>query len=243
MHFIIVLVQCLRVNGLKREWWIDMPELTTILFGDDAFRFSDDDSTELIMRSECDEMNWWIDLPKLITLATEGSNSGTFCNPRSITLESSCCHSILTNRHALSYRCLSCQGTCFQAQEGCSFKEFLFLGSLTFRHYSCSFWLPLISFFHTLLTHKQPVLFLQTETAKNPLELYARAFIERVTYLLLDENNHLVHLDWHHTPIHSPFSSYSTFYGVLFFLRCEKGVNAIDVKTLVVFHECALELK
>ena len=68
---------------------------------------------------------------------------------------------------------------------------------------------------------------------------------KRLIGQFLDENgdNHLVHLDWHHTPIHSPFSSYSKFYGVLFFLWCEKGVNAIDVKTLVVFHECALELK
>lgn len=68
---------------------------------------------------------------------------------------------------------------------------------------------------------------------------------KRLIGLFLDENgdNRLVHFDWHHVRIHSPFPSSSTSYGVLFFLRYEKGVNAIDVKTLVVFHECALELK
>ena len=83
----IVLVQCLRVNDLKREWWVDLPELTSIRLGYDAFCFKDDESTELIMRSGDDEMNWWIDLPKLTSLTTDGLI--TFLNPRSVTLAGS----------------------------------------------------------------------------------------------------------------------------------------------------------
>ena len=33
-----------------------MPELTSIRLGDDAFQFKDDESSELIMRSDDDEM-------------------------------------------------------------------------------------------------------------------------------------------------------------------------------------------
>ena len=57
-HSSFVLVLYLRVNGLKRELGIDLPELTSIRFGKDAFWFKlFDDSTELIMRSGDDEMN------------------------------------------------------------------------------------------------------------------------------------------------------------------------------------------
>ena len=94
-HSVIVIVPSLRVNGLKREWWIDLPELTSIRFRGSAFCFkSYYDSTELIMRSGYDEMNWWIDLPKLTTLTTEGWNSCTFEYPCSITLEGISYHSI-----------------------------------------------------------------------------------------------------------------------------------------------------
>ncbi|KAK8811923.1 hypothetical protein WA556_004083, partial [Blastocystis sp. ATCC 50177/Nand II] len=55
----------------------DLPELTSIQLGEDAFRFTNDDLTELIMRN----------LPKLTSLIAEGDYSNTFCNPRSITLE------------------------------------------------------------------------------------------------------------------------------------------------------------
>ncbi|KAK8814690.1 hypothetical protein WA556_006729, partial [Blastocystis sp. ATCC 50177/Nand II] len=54
----------------------NLPELTSIQLGEDAFWFKDNDSTELIMRN----------LAKLTTLTTE-EGSCTFCNPRSITLE------------------------------------------------------------------------------------------------------------------------------------------------------------
>ena len=148
----IVLVQCLRVVGLKREWWLDLPKLTTIHFCWGAFEFKDDDSTELIMRSDDDEMNWWIDLPKLITITTEGRYSYTFQYPRSITLESILFHSILTNRHARSYHCCSWQRKGFPLQENRSHEEFPFLLPLIPRHHSRSFWLLLLSsFFHTPL--------------------------------------------------------------------------------------------
>ena len=150
MHSVIVLMQHLRVNGLKREWWLDLPELTSIRLGDSAFCFKDDESSELIMRSGDDEMNWWIDLPKLTTLTGVFS---TFRYPRSITLEGIPYHSILTNRHALSLHCSSYQGIYFQIQESRSHEEFLSLPSLIPRHHSCSPTVPLLSsFFHTRFT-------------------------------------------------------------------------------------------
>ena len=107
----IVLVHCLRVNGLKREWWIDLPELTSIRLGSHAFRFKDDDeSSELIMRSDDDERKWWIDLPKLTSLTTEGEESESLCWVRNITLEGDSSLSSLTSRHALSHYNTSSQG-------------------------------------------------------------------------------------------------------------------------------------
>ena len=149
MHSIGVVVHSLRVNGLKREWWLDLPELTSIRLGKDAFRVTDDKSSELIMRSGDDEMHWRIDLPKLTTLTTTG-NSATFRDPRSITLEGIPYPSILTNRHALSHHCYSCQVGCFQLQENRSCKESLFLLSLIPRHHSRSSTVSLVPcFFHT----------------------------------------------------------------------------------------------
>ena len=143
----IVLVWCLRVNGLKREWWLDLPELTSIRLGYSAFTFKDDDSSELIMRSGDYAMNWWIDLPKLTTLTAVGSY--TFRLPRSITLESISYHSILTNRHAFSHHCHSRQRQRFQLQENHPHEEFLFLLFFIPRHHSRS---PILSpvhcFFH-----------------------------------------------------------------------------------------------
>ena len=154
MHLVIVLVQYLRVNDLKREWWIDLLELKSIQVGYDAFYFrNNDDSSELIMRSGDDEMNWWIDLPKLTTLTTEGWNSHTFLYPRSITLESISYPSILTNRHPLSYHCHSCQALCFQKEDNPSYQEFLSLPSLIPRYHSRSQEVSQIpSFFHTRFT-------------------------------------------------------------------------------------------
>ena len=152
MHSMIVLVQCLRVNGLKREWWIDLPELTSIRLGYFAFTFKDDDdSTELIMRSDGYEMNWWIDLPKLTSLTTAKCSS-TFNYLRIITLESTSYHSILTSRHALSHHCNTWQRNGFPLQESRSHEESPFLLPLISRHLSRSSLLPLLSsFFHTPL--------------------------------------------------------------------------------------------
>ena len=156
LHSRSVLVQCLRVNGLKREWWIDLPELTSIRLGVGAFCFNqNDDSSELIMRSGYDEMSWWIDLPKLTSLTKD---SWTFCYPRIITLEGISYHSILTIRHALSYHCHSWQAICFQMQESRSYQEFLFLPFLIPRHHTRS---PILSpvhcFFHTSLSSQHQI--------------------------------------------------------------------------------------
>ena len=43
---------CLRVNDMKRELGIDLPELTSIRLGYCAFCFCGGESSELIMRSE-----------------------------------------------------------------------------------------------------------------------------------------------------------------------------------------------
>ena len=121
MHSIIVLVWCLRVNLPEIEWRIDLPELISIQLGTSAFRFTDDKSSELIMRSDDGEMNWWIDLPKLTTLTANGNRSYSFQYPRSITLESAFCLFILTSRHALSHWCV-------------------FLSRISLPGQRCSFW-------------------------------------------------------------------------------------------------------
>ena len=157
-----VLVLCLRVNGLKREWWLDLPELISIRLGEDAFQFNEyDDSSELIMRSGYDEMKWWIDLPKLTSLTAIAStkySKSTFYNPRFITLESTSYPSSLTNRHALSHYCYSWQGGYLQIQGEHSHQEFLSLPSLIPRHHSRSPRVPLLSsFFQTPLpSHPHP---------------------------------------------------------------------------------------
>ena len=119
------------------EWWIDLPELTSIRLGQHAFCFDDedDDSSELIMRSGDDEMEWWIDLPKLASLTTEGEDSLSFCNPCIITLEGISYHSVLTSRHALSHHCHPWQELCILLQENHSYKEYLFFLSFISRHH------------------------------------------------------------------------------------------------------------
>ena len=105
------------------------------------------------MRSGKAEGNWWIDLPKLTLLAT-CDDSASFYNPRIITLEGFLCHSILTNRHALSHHCYSLQEDCLQKEEDRSHEESLFLLSLIPRHHSRSFSLSLLSsFLHTQQYH------------------------------------------------------------------------------------------
>ena len=155
MLLLIVLVQYLRVNGLTWEWLVDLSELTSIQFGSSAFQFgSDNESSELIMRSDDDGKKWLIDMPKLISLTTV-DYSNTFRNPRIITLEGIPYCSFLTNRHALSHHCHSCQGTRFQGEDNRSYEEFLFFLSIIPRHHFCSSILPrVLSFFYTPLFNK-----------------------------------------------------------------------------------------
>ena len=144
----LVLVWYLRVHLPKGEWWIDLPELTSIQLGRDVFHFSTDNSSELIMRSGDDEMKWWIDLPKLTSLTTVNGSS-TFYRPRSITLEGMSYHSVLTSRHALFHHCYSYRGHCFQTQFNRSYKESLSFLSIIPRHHSRSPTISLLSsFFH-----------------------------------------------------------------------------------------------
>ena len=89
--------------------------------------------------------------------------SGTFKYPRYITLESTSCHSILTNRHALSHHCHSPQDVAFQKQENRPHEEFLSLPSLIPRHHSCSPTVSLVPcFFRTHFIHTHLLLSQQT---------------------------------------------------------------------------------
>ena len=180
LHSLIVLVSYLRVNGLKKEWRIDLPELTSIRLGDSAFYFKYGDSTELIMRSDDDEMKWWIDLPKLTSLT---GSSRTFLCPRIITLEGISFHSILTNRHALSHQCHSWQGRCFQIQENHSYQESFFLLSLIPRHHSCSSILsPVHCFFHTPIPSQHQIAVFTSHnnySLPSSLSLYSYRYIAR----------------------------------------------------------------
>ena len=55
----IVIVLCLRVNDCDVSDWLDLPELTSIQMGMDAFKFKEDDeSATLIMRSAEMNENW-----------------------------------------------------------------------------------------------------------------------------------------------------------------------------------------
>ena len=59
VHSRFVLVLCLRVIDCDVSDWIDLPELTSIQMGHNAFRFKyQDDSTTLIMRSAEMNENW-----------------------------------------------------------------------------------------------------------------------------------------------------------------------------------------
>ena len=189
MHFKSALMQCLRVNLLEREWWIDLPELTSIQLGKDAFCFEHFcKASELIMRSEHTNVNWGLDLPKLTSLTTEGRESKAFHNPRSITLEGMSYHSILTNRHALSHHCHSYQEMCFQPQGNPSYEESLSLLSFIPRHYSPSpdfSWIP--SFFHTVF------LFVVPFSSNTPLLLSGDNTLDLAiiqVYPFFDHNGH-----------------------------------------------------
>ena len=58
MHSMVVLVLCLRVNDCDVSDSLDLPELTSIQMGNNAFVFKENDaSSTLIMRSACMNVN------------------------------------------------------------------------------------------------------------------------------------------------------------------------------------------
>ena len=84
---------CLKVSHREGEWWIDLPQLTSIRLGRNAFFFDWDNSKSgiLIMKSEIVYNGSWIDLSKLAVLTTEGDtdDNSSFTNPNIIDIESS----------------------------------------------------------------------------------------------------------------------------------------------------------
>ena len=104
-YVLVASMQYLRVKSVNTNWFVDLPEVTSIRFGRNAFSFQAYyESSKLIMRRSDDKEEWWIDLPKLASLT---SAWGTFCNPHSITMEGTYYHSIIINRHAFSHYCIS----------------------------------------------------------------------------------------------------------------------------------------
>ena len=63
MHSSIVLVLCLRVIECDVSDWIDLPELTSILIGNDAFYYA-----SLELKSILIQNGWWLDMPSLKSL-------------------------------------------------------------------------------------------------------------------------------------------------------------------------------
>ena len=57
VHSVYVLVLCLRVIDCDVSDRIDLPELTSIQMGESAFEFYGGDSSTLIMRSDCENVN------------------------------------------------------------------------------------------------------------------------------------------------------------------------------------------
>ena len=135
MHSIAALVWCLKVCDLKWEWWLDLPELTSIQLGEHAFGFSYySDSNHLVMRSKWIELLWWIDLPRLTTLTTVGECSSSFELVHHISLESDSSSSFLTTRHAFS--CWIQSASCFLLWLWVfSSREFSFILSVTPRYW------------------------------------------------------------------------------------------------------------
>ena len=69
-------------------WWIDLPELTSIQLGRNAFRFKDgDDKCELIIQGEYGDVKWQSDLPKVETFITT-NKSQTFHLRKGIVIDS-----------------------------------------------------------------------------------------------------------------------------------------------------------
>ena len=120
---------------LKWEWCLDLPELTSIQLGEDAFGFSDCFySGHLVMRSRWIELLWWLDLPKLTSLSSIGKHSSSFELVHHISLESDSSSSFLTTRHAFS--CWIQSASCFLLWLWVfSSREFSFILSVTPRYW------------------------------------------------------------------------------------------------------------
>ena len=140
MHSSYALMWYLRVSDLRWEWWLDLPELTSIQLGKDAFGFSDCFySGHLVMRSKWIGLLWWLDLPSLTSLTTIGGEcSSSFCYAYHISLKSDSSSSLLTTRHAFS--CWIQSASCFLLWMWVfSDREFSFILSVTPRYWcSCS---------------------------------------------------------------------------------------------------------
>ena len=139
MHSSYALMWYLRVSDLKWEWWLDLPELTSIQLGEDAFCFHNCFfSGHLVMQSKWSGLRLRIDLPKLTTLTTIGEESSSFGQVYYIILESDSFSPLLTTRHAFSRWIQS--ASCFLLWMWVfSDREFSFILSVTPRYWcSCS---------------------------------------------------------------------------------------------------------
>ena len=86
----------LRVSYWEGEWWIDLPQLTSIRLGRNAFLFDWDDPNSgiLYMKSRKAIIGSWIDLPRLAVFTAEGDESNSFTNLNIIDLEGSACQTL-----------------------------------------------------------------------------------------------------------------------------------------------------
>ena len=85
MPFLSVIMLPLRVDLLTGNKEVDLPDLTVIQLGKNAFSFNEDSVTTALVHV--------IDLPKLTTITSipEARNSGTtFMYPRQVTIDSNC---------------------------------------------------------------------------------------------------------------------------------------------------------
>lgn len=79
------------------EWSLGLPELETIELGENALRFKNNSSSELIMRGASNEMAWRIDLFRLTTISTK-EKSESFRYPYRVIVKSGHSASSITHR-------------------------------------------------------------------------------------------------------------------------------------------------
>ena len=114
------------------DWWIDLPELTSIELGRNAFRFKDDDDKcELIIQGKCGDVKWQSDLPKVETFVTT-NKSQTFHLRKGIVIDSDS----ITFRFWIGVNAPTvylpevANWTEFSIENSCGFDPALFLGTL-----------------------------------------------------------------------------------------------------------------